>query len=109
MQFVSLLMSRERLGYKVGIIATDETAEKLKEVLSKNIGTRENEYTIAQNLYRVLREFDEEDVDYIYSEAFCDGWDWLGGYEPSPKKLRGIICFGQRRSQDYRNTDGSFS
>ena len=62
---------QERLGYKVGIIATDETAEKYKRGIVKNIGTRENEYTIAQNLYRVLREFDEEDVDYIYSEAFA--------------------------------------
>ena len=56
---------QERLGYKVGIIATDETAEKYKRGIVKNIGTRENEYTIAQNLYRVLREFDEEDVDYM--------------------------------------------
>ena len=62
---------QERLGYKVGIIATDETAEKYKKRFVKSIGTRENEYTIAQNLYRVLREFDEEDVDYIYSEAFA--------------------------------------
>ena len=37
----------------------------------KNIGTRENEKTIARNLYRVLREFDEEDVEEIYSESFA--------------------------------------
>ena len=48
-----------------------DAAEKYKRGIVKNIGTRENEYTIAQNLYRVLREFDEEDVDYIYSEAFA--------------------------------------
>ena len=29
-----------------------------------------NEKTVARNLYKVLREFDEEEVDYIYSEAF---------------------------------------
>ena len=37
----------------------------------KDIGTRENEKTIARNLYRILREFDEEDVDTIYSESFA--------------------------------------
>src|SRR5699024_11795318 len=37
----------------------------------KNIGTRENERSIARNLYSVLREFDEEDVDTIYSESFA--------------------------------------
>ena len=36
----------------------------------KPIGTRENEATVAKNLYRILREFDEEEVEYIYSEAF---------------------------------------
>ena len=37
----------------------------------KNIGTRENEKSIARNLYGVLREFDEENVDTIYSESFA--------------------------------------
>ena len=37
----------------------------------KNAGTRENEKTIARNLYRVLREFDQEDVEVIYSESFA--------------------------------------
>ena len=31
----------------------------------------ENEKTIARNLYRVLREFEEEDVEEIYSESFA--------------------------------------
>lgn len=63
-----------RLGYKVGIIATSETEEFYTTGIVKNIGTRSNENSIAKNLYRVLREFDEEDVDYIYSESFkADG------------------------------------
>lgn len=60
-----------RLGFKVGIIATGETAEYYTNGVVKNIGTRNNENTIAKNLYRVLREFDEEEVDYIYSESFA--------------------------------------
>ena len=37
----------------------------------KSIGTRENEATIASHLYGILREFDNDGVDYIYSEAFA--------------------------------------
>lgn len=61
---------QSRLGYKVGIIASNETAGEYTVGDIKNIGSRENEKTVARNLYRVLREFDDEEVDYIYSEAF---------------------------------------
>lgn len=61
-----------RLGYKVGIIATSETYDSYTTGVVKSIGTRSNENSIARNLYKVLREFDEEDVDYIYCEAFED-------------------------------------
>ena len=59
-----------RLGYKVGIIATNESIDQYTTGMIKNIGSRENEKTVARNLYKVLREFDEEEVSYIYSEAF---------------------------------------
>lgn len=61
-----------RLGYKVGIIATNESLREYTVGTVKSIGSRENEKSVARNLYRILREFDEEDVDYIYSEAFSD-------------------------------------
>ena len=54
-------------GRKVGVIATTETLPFYKYGVVKNIGTRENEKTIARNLYRVLREFDEEDVEGFVS------------------------------------------
>ena len=47
------------LGFKVGIIASNETAEFYTNGVVKNIGTRSNENSIAKNLYGVLREFDE--------------------------------------------------
>ncbi len=59
-----------RLGYQVGIIATNETVDAYTTGVVKNIGSRSNESSIAKNLYKVLREFDEEDVSYIYSESF---------------------------------------
>lgn len=66
-----------RLGYRVGIIATNETSGSYTTGIIKNIGTRNQESSIARNLYKVLREFDEESVDYIYSEAFDE--EGLGG------------------------------
>lgn len=54
----------------VGIIATNETARFYTHGIVKNIGSRENEHSIARNLYGVLREFDGEDVEEIYSESF---------------------------------------
>ncbi len=60
-------------GYRTGIIGTDETVGKYTGSIVKSIGTREDESTIANHLYGILREFDEEDVDYIFSEAFPTG------------------------------------
>ena len=66
-----LAYAAHRDGKDVGIIATGETIPFYKYGIVKNIGTRENERSIARNLYSVLREFDEEDVDTIYSESFA--------------------------------------
>lgn len=60
-----------REGRRIGIIATAETLPFYNYGVIKNTGTRENEKTIARNLYKVLREFDEEDVETIYSESFA--------------------------------------
>ena len=66
-----LVYAAHREGRRVGVIATTETLPFYKYGIVKNIGTRENEKTIARNLYRVLREFDEENVETIYSESFA--------------------------------------
>ncbi|MGC4018783.1 MAG: L-threonylcarbamoyladenylate synthase [Muricomes sp.] len=60
-----------RDGRTVGIIATTETMPYYTHGIIKNIGPRENEKTIARNLYSILREFDREDVTEIYSESFA--------------------------------------
>ena len=59
-------------GLRVGVIATDESFDAYANGIVKSIGTREEEDSVAHNLYRVLREFDDEEVDVIYSEAFSD-------------------------------------
>lgn len=57
-------------GKKVGIISTDETRESYMAGTVVSIGSRNDEDAIAQHLYKILREFDELDVDMIYSESF---------------------------------------
>ncbi len=57
-------------GIQVGIIATEETAGRYLHGVVKCIGTRQDEATVANHLYAVLREFDEDNVDCILSEAF---------------------------------------
>ena len=57
-------------GGQAGIIAADETAERYRTGIVRSIGSREEEETIAHHLYEVLRDFDNENVSVIYSEAF---------------------------------------
>ncbi len=60
---------------KTGIIATDETIkqyqEQIPQAVIKSAGTCADEQTIAHNLYQILREFDDEEVQVIFSEAFA--------------------------------------
>jgi L-threonylcarbamoyladenylate synthase len=56
-------------GNKVGILATDETASHYKADVVKSLGSRSDLTTIAKNLFRLLREFDSEDVDVIVAEG----------------------------------------
>ena len=60
----------EASGLKVGIIATDETRDYYTAGDVRSIGSREEEETIAHHLYEVLRNFDSDEVNVIYSEAF---------------------------------------
>lgn len=64
-----LVEEKIALGYKVGVIATEETANEYTNGVVKIVGTRENPVTISSNLYGVLREFDEEEIEFIYSEG----------------------------------------
>lgn len=57
-------------GEKVGIIGTDDTVGLYEADSVKSAGSRADEETIAHALYRILREFDDEEVTVIYSEAF---------------------------------------
>lgn len=58
-------------GKRVGVIATDETMERYTADVVFSIGARDDEDAIAQHLYKILRDFDEQEVDAIYSESFA--------------------------------------
>lgn len=57
-------------GIKTGVIATDETRESYAGDVIKSVGSRYDEAIIARRLFRVLREFDDEGVQEIFSESF---------------------------------------
>lgn len=65
-------MVKEKLeqGFKVGVICTDETKNCYPDGELRSLGLRAKEETIAHNLFAVLREFDDLQADYIYSESF---------------------------------------
>lgn len=71
-------------GKRVGVICSDETWEyyfergavlpkekvyRTETVELRSIGSRKDEKSIAHNLYSVLRDFDDEDIDYIIAEG----------------------------------------
>lgn len=62
-----------RSGKKVGIIGSEELLNRYQAESVKSAGSRDDEQAIAHNLYRILREFDDEDVEVIYSESFDSG------------------------------------
>lgn len=63
-------------GKRVGIICTEESRSMYPEGILEVIGSREHEETVAHNLFAVLRDFDERNVDCIFSESFSK--DQLG-------------------------------
>lgn len=66
---VSLLRDR---GKKTGVIATDTSVAGYRADVCKSVGKRNDEDAIARELYRILRELDDECVEVIYAEAFDD-------------------------------------
>jgi L-threonylcarbamoyladenylate synthase len=69
--FIQKLVDEKRAdGKKIGILATDETASDYKANLVLSCGSRNNLSTVANHLYEALRNFDDAEIDVIYSEAF---------------------------------------
>ena len=67
---ISYINQRADGSRRIGIISTEETREAYPHGDIKSIGSRKNELSIANHLFEVLREFDEDGVEAIYSESF---------------------------------------
>ena len=57
-------------GLKTGVIATEETKGSYHADCVKSAGSRQDEEAVARSLFKILREFDEEEVQVMYAEAF---------------------------------------
>jgi L-threonylcarbamoyladenylate synthase len=57
-------------GAKVAVMASSETAGLYGGLNVIDMGSRNDEAEEARNLFAVLREFDEDGIDVVYSESF---------------------------------------
>lgn len=64
-----LIESYRAGGSKVGVLATDQTQSIYNADVVKSMGSRSNLSTVAQSLFRLLREVDAQGVDIIIAEA----------------------------------------
>ncbi|MDE7319181.1 MAG: threonylcarbamoyl-AMP synthase [Lachnospiraceae bacterium] len=69
-QVVSYINEKCAGSMRTGIICTEETREHYPDGDVKCIGSRKDELSIASHLFAILREFDEDHVERIYSESF---------------------------------------
>lgn len=60
----------QKEGRKTGVIATDETAARYHGDDIKSVGSRRDEEVIARHLFRILREFDDDNVEVMFTESF---------------------------------------
>ena len=65
-----LVASHRDDGKKIAVIATEETKQFYDSDVVLSMGSRADEDSIAHELYRILRDCDELDVDVIFSESF---------------------------------------
>jgi L-threonylcarbamoyladenylate synthase len=60
-------------GKVTGIICTDETKDRYQADYVYSAGTRSDEETVARQLFKILREFDDDGAQVMYSESFAGG------------------------------------
>lgn len=83
-----VLEKAKQEGKRIGILASQETKERYLGGLVKVVGSHGDLNGVAHNLYRVLREFDKEEVEEIYSESF-DGQEFGQAVMNRMKKAAG--------------------
>ena len=64
------LADLQKEGVKTGVIATDETAGSYLGGEVKSAGKRQDEEEVAKHLFKILREFDDDEVQVMFAESF---------------------------------------
>lgn len=64
-------------GFKVGVMATDETKDSYKADIVLSVGERKDEIAIGASLFKTLRKFDFLQADIVYSEVFAETGEGL--------------------------------
>lgn len=57
-------------GYRVGILASSEYADRYTAGTVEIVGARADEESIASRLFDELRDFDKKGIEFIYAESF---------------------------------------
>lgn len=71
LEYVKSLISKYlQKNLKIAIICSKETCSNYRNSITLEIGSRNNLYEIAKNLFKKLREIDELKVDIAISESF---------------------------------------
>jgi L-threonylcarbamoyladenylate synthase len=71
--FFQNIINEARLhGQKVGILTTEENKDMYDADVILTCGKKDDISLVAQSLYSVLREFNNYDIDIIFSESFSD-------------------------------------
>ena len=70
-EYINAQIEQDKGKHKTtGVIGTDASISKYHADVCKSAGDRNDENAIARELYRILREFDDENVEIIYAESF---------------------------------------
>jgi L-threonylcarbamoyladenylate synthase len=79
LKVVSFINEQTRLhmeqNEKTGVIGTQSHIADYKADSIKNAGNADNPLEVSNRLYTFLREFDDEGVEYIYSESFGSSFE----------------------------------
>ncbi len=66
----SLCLEGTKKGLRTAVLSSDETVNDYRADIVRSLGSRQDEESIARNLFKVLRDMDDEGADLIYTEEF---------------------------------------
>jgi len=67
-----LVKEKEQEGFNTAVIATTEYYSRYEASNVKIIGSDKKQEEIASNLFELLRQMDDEGIEYIFTQSFSD-------------------------------------